>query len=64
MDRIDVFFQRREIEDIKYALRRMRGGEWEYCEGCGEQIAEARLEALPTTRLCIACASERERAST
>ncbi len=52
---------RHEIEEIKYALRRMRDGEWEYCDSCGEQIAEARLAALPTTHLCIRCAAQRER---
>lgn len=51
---------RAEIEDIKHALRRMEEGEWEYCESCGEKIREERLEALPTTRYCIRCASAQE----
>lgn len=52
---------RAEIEDIKHALRRMDAGDWEYCESCGNEIQPARLEALPTTRYCIKCASARER---
>lgn len=28
------------------------------CRNCGEPIAPARLVALPTGRLCIACASK------
>ena len=53
---------RAEIEEIKQALRRMDSGDWEYCESCGEPIKPERLQALPTTRFCIRCASERERA--
>ncbi len=52
---------RREIEEIKQALRRLAAGEWQYCDSCGEEIAAARLEALPTTRLCIRCAAARAR---
>ncbi|KAA3619035.1 MAG: TraR/DksA family transcriptional regulator [Proteobacteria bacterium] len=52
---------RAEIEDIKYALRRMDAGEWEYCESCGNEIRPERLKALPTTSFCIKCASEKER---
>ncbi len=52
---------RAEIEDIKHALRRMDSGDWEYCESCGDEINPERLRALPTTPLCIRCASEREK---
>ena len=31
------------------------------CEACGNEIASARLAALPATRLCITCAGEREK---
>jgi DnaK suppressor protein len=30
------------------------------CENCGRQIDEARLEALPFARRCIACQEEAE----
>ena len=46
----------REIED---ALSKFDAGTYGRCESCGNQIAEARLEAMPTARLCIDCASKR-----
>jgi DnaK suppressor protein len=45
-----------EVED---ALRKMDAGTYGTCEGCGQPIAPARLEAKPTARLCIECASRR-----
>lgn len=30
------------------------------CRACGEDIGDARLVALPTTKLCIDCARESE----
>ena len=44
----------REIED---ALSKFDAGTYGLCESCGNQIAEARLEAMPAARLCINCAS-------
>lgn len=32
----------------------------EHCDDCGEDIPEARREALPGTRTCIACQSKRD----
>lgn len=46
----------REIED---ALDKFDEGTYGLCESCGNQIAEARLEAMPAARLCINCASRR-----
>jgi DnaK suppressor protein len=46
----------REIED---ALRKFDDGTYGQCESCGNQITEARLEAMPAARLCINCASKR-----
>ncbi|GJL82730.1 MAG: dimethylmenaquinone methyltransferase [marine bacterium B5-7] len=51
---------RSEIADIKQALRRIDAGEWNTCEECGDEINIRRLEALPTTRWCINCASAKE----
>jgi DnaK suppressor protein len=45
-----------ETED---ALRKFDAGTYGCCESCGNQIAEARLEAMPAARLCINCASSR-----
>ena len=32
-----------------------------HCEECGERIPEARRQAVPGVRLCIACQSEADR---
>jgi DnaK suppressor protein len=47
-----------EIELIEAALVRIDEGHYGVCERCGEPIREERLEALPYTRLCMACARE------
>ena len=39
----------------KSALARSRARGWELCSGCGGEIGEARLEAIPTTSLCVTC---------
>jgi RNA polymerase-binding transcription factor len=46
----------RETED---ALAKFDAGTYGLCESCGNEIAEARLEAMPAARLCINCASRR-----
>ncbi len=46
----------REVDD---ALAKFANGTYGTCESCGKQISEARLEAMPSARLCIACASQR-----
>lgn len=33
------------------------------CEECGEAIPEARRQALPGVRLCVACQSEQDKTS-
>jgi RNA polymerase-binding transcription factor DksA len=48
-----------DIDMIKAALDRIEAGKYEICSSCGEQINEARLEALPYTNLCINCARQR-----
>lgn len=50
-----------EIEEIDRALARLAAGTYGRCEGCGGTIPLARLEALPTTSLCLPCAESRER---
>jgi RNA polymerase-binding protein DksA len=47
---------RREIADIRAALSRIEDGSYGFCDRCGEEIAPARLEALPTATRCINCA--------
>ena len=47
------------LEDVENALAKFDGGTFGTCEGCGQPIAPARLEAKPAARLCIDCASRR-----
>lgn len=44
-------------EEIQAALERLEKGTFGTCEGCGQPIAEERLQAIPYARKCIACAS-------
>ena len=43
------------LQAIEEALYRMEKGTYGTCRDCGESIAPARLEAIPWTRVCIAC---------
>lgn len=47
------------LGDVQAALARLDLGTYGKCERCGEQISEVRLEAVPTARLCMSCASRR-----
>ncbi len=44
---------RRDLDDIEKALARMDEGTYGTCEVCGEAIGAARLEVMPSTRVCI-----------
>lgn len=44
---------RNELSEIERALRKLDDGSYGRCEACGEQIAPARLEAMPAARFCI-----------
>jgi len=52
---------RDKVQAIDEALSRVADGTYGICESCEAEIAEARLAALPFTRLCINCQAERER---
>ena len=41
------------LRDVDHALGKLADGSYGKCEVCGEEIAEARLEAMPATRYCI-----------
>ena len=45
-----------QLTEIEVAVRRVADGTYGTCETCGAPIGEARLEARPTARVCIACA--------
>jgi len=43
------------LQAIEEALPRMEQGTYGICRDCGDPIAPARLQAIPWTRVCIAC---------
>jgi DnaK suppressor protein len=45
----------RELAHIDRALIRIRNGSYGECEGCGNKIPLARLNALPYATSCIEC---------
>ncbi len=53
----------RKIAAINHALERLQEGEYELCESCGEHISARRLDVLPWTSRCIACAEKEEQAA-
>jgi DnaK suppressor protein len=48
---------RLHLSEIDAAEQRLEAGTYGLCEKCDRPIAEGRLEARPTARTCIACAS-------
>jgi DnaK suppressor protein len=46
----------RTLAEVELSLRRLSTGEYGICGSCGQPIPEARLRALPWTRLCVECA--------
>ncbi len=46
------------IQSLEEALRRLEQGEYGRCVRCGKEIQPERLEILPATSLCSACARE------
>jgi len=47
--------ERRELEDVAAALRKLMAGGYGRCESCRREIPPERLEAHPSARLCLAC---------
>lgn len=47
---------RHEIEMIRAALGRIEAGEYGYCVKCGAEISQERLDVVPATPFCRACA--------
>jgi DnaK suppressor protein len=48
---------RNSLRDVEAAIQRLEAGTYGVCEKCGNPIEPARLEAMPSTRFCIAHAS-------
>jgi DnaK suppressor protein len=51
---------RKLMEKIQVALRRIDEGTFGICDSCGQRIDLARLRARPVTTLCIECKREAE----
>ena len=49
-----------ELSMIKFALMRIDEGSYFHCSKCGESIPRARLDLLPFTAYCVACAEKKE----
>ncbi|MEB8386762.1 TraR/DksA family transcriptional regulator [Rhodobacteraceae bacterium KMM 6894] len=45
-----------ELLRIDAALERIKDGTYGICQKCGEEISDARLDLLPATPFCKACA--------
>jgi RNA polymerase-binding transcription factor DksA len=48
---------RRELDAIDLALQRADASTYGVCASCGRPIGSERLEALPATTTCVACAA-------
>ncbi len=46
------------LREVQHALERLQAGRYGECVGCGEEIAAARLAAVPTAEFCVTCASQ------
>lgn len=47
-----------QIEELQQTLADMKSDDYGYCKNCGAAIEPERLEILPTTQLCAACAMQ------
>jgi DnaK suppressor protein len=47
------------LHEVDDALAKFEAGTYGRCESCGEPIGAPRLEAMPSARFCMVCASER-----
>ena len=45
------------LDELQLAMQRVIEGTYGRCERCEQPIAADRLEALPTTMTCVACAT-------
>ena len=51
--------QKRQVDLVRVeaAERRLRDGDFGYCEECGEEIPDGRLTIDPMAERCVGCAS-------
>ena len=48
------------LQAIEEALGRIEQGTFGVCRDCGEPVADARLQAIPWTRVCITCKEKQQ----
>lgn len=65
-ERREIGFATREllverVNALTAALERLNDGEYGTCVECGEDIAPARLQALPEVQTCVRCQDRIER---
>jgi DnaK suppressor protein len=46
----------RTLTEVELSLRLLESGQYGLCGSCGDESPTARLQALPWTRICVACA--------
>ena len=49
-----------ELDILRNALNRIEAGTYEVCAQCDQRINPERLEILPTTTLCLNCATKQQ----
>jgi len=52
---------REKLQAIQEALERVESGTYGICDSCEQEISQARLAALPFTRMCVNCQAEAEK---
>jgi DnaK suppressor protein len=52
-----------ELQQVEFALQRIKEGDYSACSECNEVINKKRLKIMPFTSLCIKCAQKLEYAS-
>jgi len=53
--------ERKRLEDIDNALKKIEQGVFGICENCGDNISKKRLEAVPYAHFCIKCKAQLEK---
>jgi DnaK suppressor protein len=53
--------ERKLLQKIIKAMKKIEDGSYGICEECGEEISEERLRVRPEATLCIKCKEEQEK---
>ena len=48
------------LEQLEAALKRIEAGAYGICRECGCEIPRVRLEAVPTTQICVPCKENKQ----